>query len=147
MIQAPVGFKCPECGKGTKTHVEEITNNQYLIGGASGIIIGAGAGYIWHYLSMYGLLVSLAVAYAVGFCVSKAISASIGNKIGLNIQIFTATITLISIVYNPIIIVMALLSGAWLPQVVIMMSMSLFSLYMIVAVVIAVWAAIRHFRM
>jgi len=145
MIQAAVGFKCPECAK-YKTHIEEITPKHYMTGGAAGIIIGAGAGYIWFNLNMYGIFISLMVAYAVGFCISKAISLSIGNKIGLKIQIFAGVITVISIVYNPIILVGYLFSGGDIVSAILWSTFSFFSIFRLIAVVIAVWAAVRHFR-
>lgn len=149
LIQTPVGFKCPDCAKAKPSHLEEITNKQYIKGGLSGIVIGAGAGYIWYQLSMYGALISLAVAYAVGFCVSRAITASIGTKVGLKIQIFAGLITLISIVYNPILIAQYLILGLFPSLASVIIAMSLWCstcIIKLLAVVIAVWASIRHFR-
>ena len=137
MIGAAVGYKCPECANANKTHIEEILLKQYLIAGFTGLVIGAGAGYIWHYLSMFGIFINLMVAYAVGFCISKAISLSIGSKIGLNIQVFTGIITVISIVYNPIIAAGYMFQG--IHPVLLLVSMSsgfIFSIMNILAVVI-----------
>ncbi len=146
MIEAAVGFKCPECANSRKSHIEEVTQDNYIIGSFSGLIIGAGVGFIWHYLSSYGILISLAVAYVVGLCISKAISASIGSKIGKNIEVFTGIITVISIVYNPIILAGYLLTGVNALGTIMILTGSFFSIFNLAAVIIAVWAAIRHFR-
>jgi len=149
MVEAPVGFICPECASAKKSHIEEITSRDYFIGGFSGLVIGTGAGYIWYELSAYGVLISLAVAYAVGFCVSKAISASIGNKIGRNIQIFAGIITFISLIYNPILIIKFMTTGIFPSLFSVLFAMSMWCtscIIKILATVIAVWAAIRHFR-
>jgi len=141
MIPAPVGYKCPSCAKTKLGQLQDITLKQYIIGGLSGIIIGAGVGYIWYNLSVYGVLVSLLISYAVGLCVSRAISASIGNKIGVRVQLFAAIITIVSMVYNPIIFAICLLQGISFPFV------CAYCVTEILAVVIAVWASIRHFRL
>ncbi len=149
MVQAAVGFKCPECAKANKSHIEEITPRHLLIGGLAGFIIGTGAGYIWYQLSVYGALISLAIAYAVGFCVSKAISRSIGSKIGLKIQVFAGIITFISIAYNPIVIASFMTQGVFSSLLSGIMAMSLWCtgcIIKILAIVIAVWASVRHFR-
>ncbi len=149
MIPAPVGYKCPKCAKTKLAQIQEITTKQYIIGGLSGFIIGSGAGYIWYNLSMYGLLVSLLVAYTVGFCVSRAISKSIGNKIGLRVQVLAAIITVISMVYNPILVAMYFFQGVFPSFISIIFALSFFCVncfIKLLAVVIAVWAAIRHFR-
>ena len=152
MISAAVGFKCPECASANKTHIEVITLKQYLTGGLAGIIVGAGTGFIWYYLSRYGVLISLISAYAVGFCISKAISASIGSKIGLKIKIFAGIITFISMVFNPIMVLIYMLQGAGFFDVLLAFSFALIAylssiLIKFLALVIAIWAAIRHFRM
>ncbi len=150
MVHAPVGFKCPVCSKAKPTHIEEVTKKQYAIGGLSGFIIGTGAGYIWYNLSMYGIIIGLLVAYAVGYCVSRAITASIGYKTGTAIKALAAVITFISIVYNPIIIAGYLIQGIFPSIISIIGALSIWCTSCIIkllAVVIAVWAAIRHFRM
>ena len=145
MVEAAIGFKCPECARGKKTHIEEIALKSYLTGGFAGIVIGAGAGYIWYTLSIYGVMISLLAAYAVGFCISRAITLSIGNKIGLKIQIFAGVITFVSMAFNPIIFMDYILAGAFFP-ILVTGVFSLFSLIKLLAIVIAVWAAIRHFK-
>lgn len=149
MVEAVIGFKCPECAKANKSHIEEITPKNYVTGGVAGLIIGAGAGYIWYQLSVYGALISLAVAYAVGFCISKAISMSIGSKIGQKIQIFAGVIAFISIIYNPIMILSYITTGIFPSLFSVISAMSIMCtscIIKILAAVIAVWAAVRHFR-
>lgn len=149
MKEAAVGFKCPNCAQVNKTHIEHITTKNYITGTFTGLVIGTGVGYIWHQLSIYGALISLAIAYAVGFCISKAISASIGNKIGLKIQVMTGLITVISLIYNPIIIIAYLSSGIFPSVFSVIFAMSLWCsscIIKLLAVIIAVWAAVRHFK-
>ena len=145
MVEAAVGFKCPDCAQAKKTHIEEITHKNYLTGGFCGLVIGTGAGFIWYELSQYGVMISLLVAYAVGFCVSKAISMSIGNKIGLKIQIFAGVITFISMVFNPIIFFSYILVGAFY-SILMTGIFSLFCIIKLLAIIIAIWAAVRHFK-
>lgn len=149
MVNAPVGYKCRQCAKGTKNHIEVITAKQYLIGGLTGFIIGTGTGYIWLYLSMYGALIGFLAAYAVGYCVSRAITASIGTKSGLKIKVFAALITIISIVYNPILVLGYMNQEFFIPFFTVIMALSLSCTQCIIkllAIVISVWAAVRHFR-
>ncbi len=149
MAEAAVGFKCPECAQALKSHIEQISPKSYIIGGLSGLLIGTGAGYIWHKLSPYGALISLAVAYAAGFLISRAISYSIGNKIGVKIQIVAGIITFISLIYNPIVVFSLLTTGIFpsFSSVLAMMSIWCTScIIKLLAVVIATWAAVRHFR-
>jgi hypothetical protein len=148
MVSAPIGYKCKDCGQRNISHLEKISLKQYILGSTVGLITGIGAGYIWNQLSVFGIFISILVAYAVGFCVSRAISKVIGNKIGLKIQVLAGLIVVIGMLYNPVIIFGSGLIGSYsLPSAIISFTFNgLFNIVSFLSIVIAVWAAIRHFK-
>lgn len=147
-VGASIGYRCPECGKRNLTHLDKISAKQYVYATLSGLFAGLITGLIWYLLRHYSIFINLAVAYAVGFCISKAIFKTIGSKIGLRIQVLTGIITIISMVYNPLIFLFAIGGSiSFLPAFFLTIAPhSIGNIYNLLALVIAIWAAIRHFK-
>ncbi|OGI04290.1 MAG: hypothetical protein A2104_06640 [Candidatus Melainabacteria bacterium GWF2_32_7] len=148
MVSAHIGYKCRDCGQRNITHIEKITLKQYILGSLVGLAVGIATGYVWNVLSVYGLFINLLVAYAIGFCVSKSISKAIGNKIGIKIQILAGIIVLISMAYNPIFLVSKgfISDFSVVPAVINITLYNISCIKRILALILAVWAAIRHFK-
>ena len=148
MINSAVGYKCKECVERTLIHIEKITIKQYILGALVGLIVGTILGYAWAYLIKFGFFITLLVAYVVGFGISKAISKVIGNKIGIKIQIVAAVIVIISMVYNPINLAnMGILNGAPIISTIVYSSIwGVVCPKKLIAIGIAIWAAVRHFK-
>ena len=148
MVSAHIGYKCRDCGQRNITHIEQISLKQYIWGSVAGLIVAIGAGYVWNLLNGYGLLIGLLISYIVGFCVSRAISKVIGNKIGLKIQILAGVIVLIGMAYNPVILFSKglITDFSVIPGIISMTLYNAGCIKRVLGIGIAVWAAIRHFK-
>ncbi len=102
MVQSPVGYKCKECAQPKLTHLEEISQRQYLLGGLVGVISGIGCTYFWFLFKCSLGVLGYAAAYFIGFFVAKAITLITGHKKGLRIQVLSGMITAICVILNPL---------------------------------------------
>ena len=82
MIQASVGIRCPECGKGTKMPTFDVQPTYYAKAIGTGVGIAIGGGILWIIFNAifggYGILSSipvLAIGYAAGELISKSVNA------------------------------------------------------------------------
>lgn len=139
MINSAVGYKCKECADKSTSHIEKVNLKEFILAFLSGFAVAVITGFIWNFLNTYGLFVDLLVAYIVGFCISRAITKVIGTKISKRIQILAGLLTVMGMFFNPILATKGvntlLLSINYLQQPI-----------GILALIIAVWAAVRHFK-
>jgi len=82
MIQASVGIRCPNCGKGVKMPTFDVQPTFYARAVGTGLGIAIGGGIFWiifnSILGAYGILSSipvLAIGYAAGELISKSVNA------------------------------------------------------------------------
>lgn len=143
MVSASVGYKCPDCSK-VVTHSNQLSSKHYTYAVLSGLLAGIAAGFIWNCLKGYGFFVSMLVAYSVGFCVSKFITKVIGYKSDPRLKVLVGVFTVIGMVYNPIVIATNSISTSFVSIIIALTLFSFSSLFNILALVIAVWAAVRH---
>lgn len=146
-VNAAIGYRCKECGKRVITHIEKVSLPRLFFGSISGLIAGIVAGYLSTNMARYGLLVNLAMAYFVGFCIYFAMTKVIGHKIGRRIQVIAASIAVISILYNPILLGIRYGSGLSLEFFLNnFIAISFSCPITILAAFISAWAASRHFN-
>ena len=158
IIQAPVGQKCPDCVNSHVTHLEKISPQQYFIAGIVGIIVSSILSYIWFKFAIRMFLIDLLLAYVVGYATTKAIGKAIGSKIGFRIQALAGATVLLGMLYNPINIFLdymwtgynvdTLVEGLKEPinNIVLIVDGGYGEIWWLIAIVIAVWACVRHFR-
>ena len=86
MIQASVGIRCPECGKGVKMPTFDVQPIYYARAIGAGVGISIGGGILWIIFNVifggYGILSSipvLAVGYVAGELISKSVNAKRSN--------------------------------------------------------------------
>jgi len=86
LIQASVGIRCPECGKGTKMPTFDVQPTYYARAIGVGVGISIGGGILWIIFDAifgdYGMLSSipvLAIGYAAGELISKSVNAKRSN--------------------------------------------------------------------
>lgn len=146
-IESAVGYRCPDCGKRNISHIEKISDKDYIRAFMSALLVGSVVGFIWQFFNNFGMFISLAVAYICGFCIARSITKIIGYKIGRKVQILAGVITLISLVLNPISILLNLSAGYGLFHLLILFTFTyLGDIIGLLAVIIAIWASIRHFK-
>ncbi|MBT98284.1 MAG: hypothetical protein CL902_06630 [Dehalococcoidia bacterium] len=82
MIQASVGIRCPDCGKGVKMPTFDVQPTFYARAIGAGVGIAIGGGILWIIFNAifggYGILSSipvLAIGYAAGELISKSVNA------------------------------------------------------------------------
>ena len=86
MIQAPVGIRCPECGKGSKMPTFDVQPTYYARAIGVGVGVAIGGGVLWIIFNAlfggFGVLSSipaLAIGYASGELISKSVNAKRSN--------------------------------------------------------------------
>ncbi len=82
MIQASVGIRCPECGKGAKMPTFDVQPTYYARAIGTGVGVAIGGGILWIIFNAifgaYGILSSipvLAIGYVAGELISKSVNA------------------------------------------------------------------------
>ncbi|MBC8281090.1 MAG: hypothetical protein H8E48_09925 [Chloroflexi bacterium] len=82
MVQASVGIRCPECGKGTKMPTFDVQPTYYARAVGVGVGVAIGGGILWIIFNAifggFGILSSipaLAIGYAAGELISKSVNA------------------------------------------------------------------------
>ena len=82
MVQAPVGIRCPECGKVAKMPTFDVQPTCYAKAVGVGIGVAIGGGILWIIFNVvfggFGILTSvpaLGVGYAAGELISKSVNA------------------------------------------------------------------------
>ena len=82
LIQASVGIRCPECGKGTKMPTFDVQPNFYARAVGTGVAVAIGGGILWIIFNAifggFGILSSipaLGVGWAAGELISKSVNA------------------------------------------------------------------------
>lgn len=162
IIQAPVGQKCPECVVAHESHVEKISPKEYLLSIVFGGLASAITCYVWNLsLNLLGGFIMAITSYMVGFIVAKTISKIIGKKIGFKIQVIAGTLVFIGLLYNPLQLIKDLVDYNYDISIIftylqrpVEIIISFVSnplsfggpFWFILSVVIAIWAAVRHFK-
>jgi len=148
MVEAAIGYKCRECANLKTAKDKEYPIDTNLNAGLSAILVGMIAGYIWNYFSGFSPFITLGFAYIVGFIVCKTVVKIAGSEVGNKMKTFVAIITLISMAYNPILIVISAGQSSGITNTILAFTFqNISNIISILAYVIAVWASIRHFRM
>lgn len=134
MVRTPVGIRCRECADMKRLPTYEVTARQYLIALVVGLGIAVATGFLWALmvkaspLILFTMLISAAIGYAIG----EAISRVTNRKRGIGLQVIGcfSVVVCFAVFY----------------LVVQYLFISLFSLYMLVGLVIAVAVVIARLR-
>ena len=91
MIQSPVGARCPDCAKLTKSPTYRVSSSYYLraTGAALGtaLVIGVGWGIVQNYLRGFFFILGIVLGYGLGIAMSEAISRAVNRKRGTGLAI------------------------------------------------------------
>jgi hypothetical protein len=89
MVQAPVGIRCPECGKAVRPPTLDVQPGYYARALAVGAAIAIGGGLLWILLvkTVFGRIPYLPslLAIVVGYAAGELVSRSVNRKRGLGL--------------------------------------------------------------
>ncbi|MBA7692512.1 hypothetical protein ES703_101079 [subsurface metagenome] len=131
LVQAPVGARCPECGRLQKLPTFHITKKYYLkaIGTATGMAFACGA--VWRAVmpfSYFNFLLAAGFGYAIGEVISRSVNRKRGRGLALIAGVAVVVAYLVSI-FPP-----------W------GLGLGRFSLFGLLAVALGVWIAVNRLR-
>ena len=88
MVHAPVGFRCLECGKGTRLPTYDVGGALLARAVLAGLLVGLAGGLIMALVArpfLFGLLYLAAMA-GLGYLIAEAVSLSSNRKRGRELQ-------------------------------------------------------------
>ncbi len=89
MVQAPVGIKCRECGKGVPMPTFDVQPTYYARAVGVGVAIAIGGGLLWSlFIWIFPFFPSIG-AIAVGYAAGELISRSVNRKRGVGLAWIT----------------------------------------------------------
>ena len=147
VVSAPIGYICPDCaGQNKLQNKINASKKDYFFTFINAFVAATILGYLWNFLKPFGPFIMWASAYVVGYAVAKIITTLTKFKTTKILNVITALITIVAIVYNPILIYLSL------GELNIITIFFLFTFAYIgnimntISIVIAVWAAVRHLK-
>lgn len=134
MVRAPVGIRCPECANLKRLPTYDVPFTRYIIAMVSGLAVSVAAGFLWAFMvqATSFLLFSLLISAAIGYAIGEVISLASNRKRGIGLQI----IGCISVVACFVVFYL----------VVQYIFTSLFSMFMIIGLAIAIAVVIARLR-
>ena len=83
MVQAPVGVRCPDCGKAEPLPVFRVTPLYYLRAAGAGLGMAVVAGLLWGVVHRFVpfLYLNFILAPAVGWGIGEVVSLSVGRRL------------------------------------------------------------------
>ncbi len=145
-IPAAIGYICPECAKSKEPPKPAVSKAAYLNAFVMATLAGVLLGFLWNSVKPFGAFLLLASSYLVGFAIARIITSVTGFNSDKKLSIITGCITVLSIVYNPVLI-WYLLGDMNILSIILMFTISYVSnIINTIAIIIAVWASVRHLR-
>ena len=89
LIHAPVGVRCPDCGKSRPAPTFDVSTPILMRGIGAGLAVAFGAGLVISFISMLlrtTFLAALLIA-ALGFAVGESISVATNRKRGIRLRV------------------------------------------------------------
>lgn len=99
MVQSPVGFRCPDCGKARRIPTYDVSKLILARGLGAGIFISVALGGIFAFLSPLLFQVPylpLAAIVGIGFAIGEGISFAVNRKRGRSLKFVAAGCMLLS---------------------------------------------------
>lgn len=147
IVSAPIGYICPDCAGKNKTQAKINTSKRdYFFTFTNAFVAAVVLGYLWNFLKPFGPFIMWASAYVVGYAVAKIITSLTKFKTTKTLNIITAMITVIAIVYNPILIFLSLSELNIIAILFLFTFAYVGNIMNTISVAIAVWAAVRHLK-
>lgn len=145
-ISASIGYICPECAEKNKPKEKPVSKRDMFFALCNATAAAIILGWLWNFLKPYGVFIILAASYLVGFAIARTITVTTKFKTTKALSIFTGIIAGVAIVYNPIVIWMALSDISLLSAIFVFTFAYISNIMNTLSVIIAVWAAVRHLR-
>ncbi len=146
-VSATVGYKCPDCGKPEKTHVEIVSKKSFTLAIIAASLVGSFVGYFQMKFAAFGPFIAWAMAYFTGFIVARCITKVTGFKLNNSLPALAGTITFVSLACNPIIAMkLQQHAGTLSFSMISLIFLNLRNVISIISIVIGVWASVRHIR-
>ena len=134
MVRTPVGLKCPECADLKRLPTYEVSPKRYLVAAGTGAGAAIAAGFLWALMvrATSFILFTLLISAAIGYAIGELISLVTNRKRGVGLQV----IGCISVVLCFVVFYLAVQY----------LFVSLFSLYMVIGLAIAIAVVIARLR-
>jgi len=134
MVHTPVGIRCRECANLKRLPTYEVSAKQYIAAVGVGLGTAVAAGFIWAFMVKASsfILFTLLISAAIGYAIGELISLVTNRKRGIGLQ----AIGCISVVVCFVVFYL----------VVQYLFLSLFSLFMIIGLAVAVVVVIARLQ-
>lgn len=146
IIPTPIGYKCPDCLKEEQKEETETQNSTWFHTIFQSALAGILLGFLWNFIKPYGMFLNWGCAYLIGFAISKSITKYEGFQDKKRFKTAVIVISILSMVYNPISVGLAATELGLFSTIIAFTIYSLSNIINIIALVIGVWAAIRHLK-
>lgn len=147
VVSAPIGYICPDCAGKNKTQEKiNASKRDYFFTFTNAFVAAVVLGYLWNFLKPFGPFIMWASAYVIGYAVAKIITSLTKFKTTKALTIATALITVVAIVYNPILIFLSLSDLNIIAILFLFTFAYVGNIMNTISVAIAVWAAVRHLK-
>ena len=134
MVRTPVGIRCRECANLKRLPTYELSAKQYLIATVTGVGAAIAAGFLWALMVKASpfILFTLLISAAIGYAIGELISLVTNRKRGIGLQIVGCFSVVVCFVVFYLVVQYLFLS--------------LFSLYMVIGLAIAIAVVITKLR-
>ncbi|MCL4474364.1 MAG: B-box zinc finger protein [Actinobacteria bacterium] len=100
MIFAPVGVKCPKCGKLPKSALVTVKPERVLLSVILGLVSAVVGGYIFGLVLMAIGFLAFIVAFVLGMGIGEAISWASGRHHGRNLAVWAAACAALAVFFG-----------------------------------------------
>ena len=134
MVRTPVGVRCEECANLKRLPTYEVSAKQYIFAAGVGLGTAVAAGFLWALMVKASpfILFTLLISAAIGYAVAELISLVTNRKRGIGLQVIGCISVVICFVVFYLVVQYLFLS--------------LFSLYMVIGLAIAMAVIIARLR-
>ena len=134
MVRTPVGLRCAECADLKRLPTYEVSAKQYIFATGVGLGTAVAAGFLWALMVKASpfILFTLLISAVIGYAIGELISLATNRKRGISLQV----IGCISVVVCFVVFYL----------VVQYLFLSLFSLYTVIGLAIAMAVVIARLR-
>ena len=144
---AAIGYHCPDCADTEeKENALKISTLSWIHTIFQAILAGILLGFLYNFTKPFGMFINWGCAYLVGFSISKTITKNAGFREERRFVFLAMTLTLLSIVYNPISVFFSSIDIGITNTLFLFTMFYVSNIMNLISIIIAIWAAIRHLR-
>lgn len=143
---AHIGYQCPDCAEPEEKEGKKESNLSWAHTIIQATLAGVLLGFLWNFIKPFGMFLNWGCAYLVGFAISKSITKYSGFQDKRRFIIAVVLIAILSLVYNPIAIGLNAVHFGLLPTLTVFTFFAFGHIINIIALIIGIWAAIRHLK-